>query len=67
VPVPAVGGEISTSGTLVAEMMRDADVRGVRVPGTAHWVPEERPEAFVRAVLDLVGEAAGPGPMVFGP
>ena len=54
-PVLAVGGEICTSGALVAEMMRDADVRGVRVPGTAHWVPEERPEAFVPAVLDFVG------------
>ena len=41
-PVLAVGGEISTSGALVAEMMREVaeDVRGVRVPGTAHWVPE---------------------------
>ena len=55
-PVLAVGGEISTSGALVEEMMREvaADVHGVRIPGTAHWVPEEKPEAFVDAVLDFV-------------
>jgi pimeloyl-ACP methyl ester carboxylesterase len=57
VPVLAVGGEISTSGAVVEEMMREVaeDVTGVRIPGTAHWVPEERPEAFVRAVLEFVG------------
>ena len=55
VPVLAVGGEISTSGALVEEMMREVaeDVRGVRVPRTGHWIPEEAPEAFVRAVLDF--------------
>jgi pimeloyl-ACP methyl ester carboxylesterase len=55
VPVLAMGGEISTSGALVEEMMREVaeDVTGLRVPRTAHWVPEENPEAFVRAVLDF--------------
>jgi pimeloyl-ACP methyl ester carboxylesterase len=54
-PVLAMGGEISTSGALVEEMMREVaeDVTGMRVPRTAHWVPEENPEAFVRAVLDF--------------
>jgi pimeloyl-ACP methyl ester carboxylesterase len=55
VPVLAVGGEISTSGALVEEMMREVaeDVTGVRIAGTGHWVPEERPDEFVRAVLDF--------------
>ena len=57
VPVLAVGGEISTSGALVEEMMREvaADVHGVRIPGTGHWVPEEKPEAFVRGGAGLRG------------
>ena len=48
IPVLAVGGEKSTSGALVEAMMREVaeDVTGVIVPGTAHWVPEEQPEAF---------------------
>ena len=24
------------------------------IPGTAHWVPEEQPEAFVKALLDFM-------------
>ena len=56
VPVLAVGGEISTSGALVEEMMREVaeDVTGVRVPRTGHWVPEENPEAFNRALLGFL-------------
>ncbi len=58
-----MGGEISTSGALVEEMMREVaeDVTGVRVPGTAHWVPEENPEAFVAALLEFAGEPATAG------
>jgi pimeloyl-ACP methyl ester carboxylesterase len=28
-------------------------VTGVRVPGTAHWVPEENPQAFASALLEF--------------
>jgi pimeloyl-ACP methyl ester carboxylesterase len=60
VPVLAVGGDISTSGALVEEMMREVaeHVTGVRVPRTAHWVPEENPDAFVRALLDFLSVGA---------
>jgi pimeloyl-ACP methyl ester carboxylesterase len=56
-PVLAVGGAISTSGPLVEEMMREVayDVVGLRVPETAHWIPEENPQALVSAVLEFVG------------
>ena len=56
VPVLAVGGEISTSGPLVEEMMREVagDVTGVRMPRTAHWVAEENPAGFVRALLEFL-------------
>ena len=55
VPVLAVGGEISTSGALVEEMMREVahDVTGVRAPGTGHWIPEENPGAFTEALLEF--------------
>lgn len=54
-PVLAVGGERSTSGPLVEEMMREvaADVTGLLVPGAAHWIPEENPAALTRALLDF--------------
>jgi pimeloyl-ACP methyl ester carboxylesterase len=56
-PVLAVGGEISTSGALVEEMMREVaeDVTGLRIPGTAHWIPEENPDALVAGLLDFLG------------
>lgn len=56
-PVLAMGGAISTTGPLVEEMMREvgADVTGVRVERTGHWLPEENPEACLRAVLDFAG------------
>jgi pimeloyl-ACP methyl ester carboxylesterase len=56
IPVLAVGGEKSTSGALVEAMMREVaeDVTSVIVAGTAHWVPEERPEAFTAALLEFM-------------
>jgi pimeloyl-ACP methyl ester carboxylesterase len=55
VPVLAVGGAISTSGDVVEEMMREvaADVTGIRIPDTGHWVPEEAPAALADAVLQF--------------
>jgi pimeloyl-ACP methyl ester carboxylesterase len=56
VPVLAVGGTISTSGDVVEEMMREVAERvtGVRVPRTAHWVPEENPQALTAALLEFL-------------
>jgi pimeloyl-ACP methyl ester carboxylesterase len=53
VPVLALGGTISTTGPLMEEMVREVagDVTGEILPGTAHWLPEENPAAFVEAVL----------------
>lgn len=61
VPVLAVGGMTSNSGALVEEMMGEVaeHVAGVRVPGTAHWVPEENPAALTAALLAFFeGKAA---------
>lgn len=59
-PVLTVGGMISTAGALLEEMGREVarDVTGVRIPGTAHWVPEEQPAAFVEALLEFAGAPA---------
>jgi pimeloyl-ACP methyl ester carboxylesterase len=53
VPVLAVGGAISTSGPIVEAMMREVAERvtGLRVAGSAHWVPEENPAALTSALL----------------
>lgn len=59
-PVLAIGGATSTSGPLMEEMMREVahHVTGLRVPGAAHWIPEERPRAFSDALLRFVTRTA---------
>jgi pimeloyl-ACP methyl ester carboxylesterase len=56
VPVLAVGGDTSTSGPLVEEMMHEVaeHVTAVRVARTGHWIAEENPEAFAGALLDFL-------------
>ncbi|MGY0035663.1 alpha/beta fold hydrolase [Pedobacter sp. NJ-S-72] len=56
IPVLAIGGEISTSGSLMNEMMSEvADhVITLRIPNTAHWVVEENPEVFCLEVLKFL-------------
>jgi len=48
-PVLAVGGQASTTGPLMAEMMREVaeNVTELRIPHAAHWIAEENPEAFL--------------------
>jgi pimeloyl-ACP methyl ester carboxylesterase len=55
VPVLAVGGETSTSGPVVEEMAREVadDVTGSRIARSAHWIPEENPEALVSALVEF--------------
>jgi len=57
IPVLAVGGATSTSGPVVEQMMHEVadDVTGLRIPGTAHWVPEENPAAFLSGLLSFLG------------
>jgi hypothetical protein len=67
VPVLAVGGEISTSGTLVAEMMRDADCVAFASPAPPTGSLRRCRRRSCGRCSTSWGEAAGPGPMVFGP
>lgn len=55
-PVLAVGGQTSTTGPLMADMMREvaADVTELRVPNAAHWIAEENPEALVEGLQGFI-------------
>ena len=59
-PVLAVGGAVSTTGPLMAEMMREVadDVTELRVPRTAHWIAEENPDALVAGLLAFLKRSA---------
>ena len=51
-PVLALGGELSFGKGVLASCRQIAnDVRGGVVPGSAHWIAEEQPEALVRELL----------------
>ncbi|MES1159690.1 MAG: alpha/beta hydrolase [Bacteroidota bacterium] len=56
IPVLAVGGEISTSGALMEDMMREVaeNVTAVRIPHTAHWVVEENPNVFLTELRNFL-------------
>jgi pimeloyl-ACP methyl ester carboxylesterase len=56
IPVLAIGGEISNSGPLLEEMMREVadNVTALRVPATAHWIAEEDPSALTSALVEFV-------------
>ena len=55
-PVLAVGGAHSTSGPLIEEMMREVadDVTGVVIPESAHWIPEENPDALLESLATFL-------------
>lgn len=57
IPVLAVGGATSTSGPVVEAMMREVadNVTGLRIPGAAHWIPEENPADFLSGLLSFLG------------
>ena len=52
-PVLAVGGQASTTGPLMAEMMREVadQVTELHVPGAGHWIAEENPMALSEGLL----------------
>ncbi|MGJ4946087.1 alpha/beta fold hydrolase [Bradyrhizobium sp. HKCCYLS1011] len=60
IPVLAVGGQASTTGPLMAEMMREVaeDVTELRVPNAAHWIAEENPQALVNGLIGFLEDGS---------
>lgn len=58
IPVLAVGGEASTTGPLMAEMMREVaeHVHELRVPAAAHWIAEENPRALGDGLITFLAD-----------
>jgi pimeloyl-ACP methyl ester carboxylesterase len=54
-PVLAIGGEESGMEGVEATMKLVADdVQGVVLPGAAHWVAEQAPEALLAALTEFL-------------
>jgi pimeloyl-ACP methyl ester carboxylesterase len=56
IPVLAVGGEASTTGPFMAEMMQEVagNVTELRVPKAAHWIAEENPQALADGLIGFL-------------
>jgi pimeloyl-ACP methyl ester carboxylesterase len=56
IPVLATFAAISNSGPLVEEMMHEVaeNVKGFRVPESAHWIAEENPQALTDGLLKFL-------------
>jgi pimeloyl-ACP methyl ester carboxylesterase len=52
-PVLAVGGQASTTGPLMAQMMREVAETVIewRAPHSGHWIAEENPQALLERLL----------------
>lgn len=59
IPVLAVFGAISNTGPRIRSMMEEVatNVMAFCVPRTAHWVPEENPDDFVRVLVAFLAGA----------
>jgi pimeloyl-ACP methyl ester carboxylesterase len=55
-PVLAVGGAVSTTGPLMAEMMHEVaeNVTSLRIPDTGHWIAEENPSVLTAELLKFL-------------
>jgi pimeloyl-ACP methyl ester carboxylesterase len=55
IPVLAMFGALSNTGSGVEEMMREVadDVTGMRVPDAGHWIAEENPEFLISRLLSF--------------
>ncbi|MGB8935866.1 MAG: alpha/beta hydrolase [Candidatus Nitrosopolaris sp.] len=49
--IPAFGGNVTINYALYGMQALAQNVRGIQVPDSGHWIPEERPD-FVIKLLD---------------
>ena len=56
IPVLAIAGTISNSGPQLEGMMQEVAERvtAITIPNTAHWIPEENPDALVAALVTFM-------------
>lgn len=45
---PVFGGNVSSNSALYAMKTLAQDIRGMQVPNSGHWIPEEQPEVIIK-------------------
>ncbi len=52
---PVFGGNISMPGLIYGMKILAQDVRGVIVPNSGHWIPEEQPQFVIKQLANFFG------------
>jgi pimeloyl-ACP methyl ester carboxylesterase len=52
---PAVGGHIPGNFALYSTQLLAANVLGITVPLSGHWIPEERPDIVIKQLVNFFG------------
>jgi len=54
---PALGGDIPGNFALSSLQSLATDVKGVTVPFSGHWIPEERPDFVLNQLFKFLGNS----------
>jgi pimeloyl-ACP methyl ester carboxylesterase len=54
---PAVGGNLPGNFALYSTQLLAANVTGVTVPLSGHWIPEEQPEFVIEQLFNFFGNS----------
>ena len=52
---PAFGGNVTINPTLYSMKALAQNVRGIQIPNSGHWGPEERPDFVIKMLDDFFG------------
>jgi hypothetical protein len=46
--IPAFGGNVAINYALFGTQALGQNIRGIQVPNSGHWIPEERPDFVIK-------------------
>jgi pimeloyl-ACP methyl ester carboxylesterase len=53
---PAVGGDLPGNFALYSTQQLAANVKGITVPLSGHWIPEEQPDFVIKQLVNFFGD-----------
>jgi pimeloyl-ACP methyl ester carboxylesterase len=54
---PAVGGDLPGNFALYSIQQLAANVQGITVPLSGHWIPEEQPDFVIKEITNFFGSS----------
>jgi pimeloyl-ACP methyl ester carboxylesterase len=53
--IPGFGGNVTINYALYGMQALAQNVRGIQVPNSGHWIPEEQPDFVVEQLVNFFG------------